>query len=124
MNFPYHQRGMGFASWLLVILVLGSILTVVLKLAPHYIDYNTISSIMDEMVTENGMAAKNKAQLISAMEEKLNINQIRTLPLEENLTLKSTKDRSQVILDYEVREALVSNVDVVLSFDKKIELRN
>jgi len=51
MNFPHHQRGMGFASWLLVILVLGSILTVVLKLAPHYIDYNTISSIMDEMVT-------------------------------------------------------------------------
>jgi len=70
------------------------------------------------------MAAKNKAQLISAMEKKLKINQIRTLPLEENLTLKSTKDRSQVILDYEVREALVSNVDVVLSFDKKIELRN
>ena len=124
MNFPHHQKGMGFASWLLVILVLGSILTVVLKLAPHYIDYNTISSIMDEMVTENGMAAKNKAQLISAMEKKLKINQIRTLPLEENLTLKSTRDRSQVILDYEVREALVSNVDVVLSFDKKIELRN
>jgi len=70
------------------------------------------------------MAAKNKAQLISAMEKKLKINQIRTLPLEENLTLKSTKDGSQVILDYEVREALVSNVDVVLSFDKKIELRN
>ena len=119
MNFPHHQRGMGFASWLLVILVLGSILTVVLKLAPHYIDYNTISSIMDETVTENGMAAKNKAQLISAMEKKLKINQIRTFPLEENLTLKSTKDGSQVILDYEVREALVSNVDVVLSFDKK-----
>ena len=70
------------------------------------------------------MAAKNKAQLISAMEKKLKINQIRTLPLEENLTLESTKDRSQVILDYEVREALVSNVDVVLSFDKKIKLRN
>ncbi|MDG1203834.1 MAG: DUF4845 domain-containing protein [Pseudomonadales bacterium] len=124
MNFPYHQRGMGFAGWLLLILVLGSCLTIVLKLAPHYIDYNTISKIMDEMETENGLALKNKTQLISAMDKKFKINQIRTFPLKENLTLTSTKDGAEVILDYEVREAIVSNIDIVVSFDKTIELRN
>jgi hypothetical protein len=29
-----------------------------------------------------------------------------------------------VILDYEVREAIVSNIDIVVSFDKTIELQN
>ena len=124
MNFPYRQRGMGFAGWLLLILVLGSCLTIVLKLAPHYMDYNTISRIMDEMATENGLASKNKAQLISAMEKKFKINQIRTFPLKENLTLNSSNDGAEVTLDYEVREAIVSNIDIVVSFDKTIELRN
>lgn len=123
MNFPYHQRGMGFAGWLVVILVLGSTITVAMKLAPHYMDFNTIGKIMDEMALENGMAVKNKAQLISLMEKKLKINQIRTFPLKENITLKVSNDGSELILDYEVREALVANIALIAAFDKTIELR-
>ena len=76
------------------------------------------------METENGLALKNKAQLISAMDKKFKINQIRTFPLKENLTLTSTNDGAEVILDYEVREVIVSNIDIVVSFDKTIELQN
>ncbi len=69
MNSPNRQRGMGAAGWLILILVFGSIITAGTKLAPFYLDHNTMSNIMDKMALEDGMKKKPKRQILDTLQE-------------------------------------------------------
>ncbi len=122
MNFPNRQRGMGAAGWLILILVFGSIITAGTKLAPFYLDHNTMSNIMDKMALEDGMKKKPKRQILDTLQNRFKLNNIRNFPLKEKLTIDRTSNGTEVMLKYESRVALVGNVDMIASFEKKIIL--
>jgi len=122
MNFPNRQRGMGAAGWLILILVFGSIITAGTKLAPFYLDHNTMSNIMDKMALEDGMKKKPKRQILDTLQNRFKLNNIRNFPLKEKLTIDRTSNGTEVMLKYEGRVALVGNVDMIASFEKKIIL--
>ena len=44
-------------------MVLGSVITVGLKLIPPYIDHHTMSGVLDSMAEESGMANKRRYEL-------------------------------------------------------------
>ncbi|HJL61123.1 MAG TPA: DUF4845 domain-containing protein [Pseudomonadales bacterium] len=122
MNSPNRQRGMGAAGWLILILVFGSIITAGTKLAPFYLDHNTMSNIMDKMALEDGMKKKPKRQILDTLQNRFKLNNIRNFPLKEKLTIDRTSNGTEVMLKYEGRVALVGNVDMIASFEKKIIL--
>ena len=122
MNFPYRQRGIGLAGWMILVLVFGIILTAGAKLLPLYMDHYAISKVFDQMAKEPGMADSNKKAILNAIDKKLRINQIRNFPLSENLTLEKTERGNKIILKYEVRVSLIQNIDLIASFDKEAEL--
>ena len=122
MNFPYRQRGIGLAGWMILVLVFGIILTAGAKLLPLYMDHYAISKVFDQMAKEPGMVDRNKKGIINAIDKKLKINQIRNFPLSENLTLEKTERGNKIILKYEVRVSLIQNIDLIASFDKEAEL--
>ena len=41
------QRGASFLGWLLIVVAVGSAAVLGLRLVPHYIDYQTIVSVVD-----------------------------------------------------------------------------
>ena len=49
MNFPNRQRGISVAGLIMLILIVGGGITAGTKLAPFYLDHNTISTIMEKM---------------------------------------------------------------------------
>lgn len=67
MNLPHHQQGLGFAGWMLLILVFGFALSVAMKLVPLYMDNSTIVGVLEGVGEEEGMAAK-RAQDIEKIE--------------------------------------------------------
>ena len=63
LRLPVRQRGLSSFGWLLTIMVLGSVITVGLKLIPPYIDHHTMSGVLDSMAEESGMANKRRYEL-------------------------------------------------------------
>ncbi len=122
--FSAKQRGIGFAGWLIVILVVGGVISVGTKLFPLYMDNNTISGLLDKMALESDMNLKSKSEIYKLMENRMKMNNIRNFDVEENLSVVRTKDGTSLVLDYEERVPVVGNVDLIVSFSKEVELGN
>ena len=124
MNIPHHQRGITMPGWIFLILVVGSTVTVGTKLAPLYLDHNTMGNIIDRLAQEKGMVKKGNGELTAIIRKRFKLNNIRTFDLNRNMTIRRPQNRVVITLDYEVRVPLISNVDLVASFDKQTILRD
>lgn len=124
MNFPNRQRGVSAAGLIVLILIVGGGLTAGTKLAPFYLDHNTISTIMDKMALEDGMGKRPKRMIVDTLTNRLKLNNIRNFSLKDVLTFERTKDGTDMTLKYENRVNLVANVDLITSFEKRVTLRN
>ncbi len=120
--FPSKQRGVGFAGWLIIILVVGGGISVGTKLFPLYMDNNTISGLMDKMAEESDMSQKSKTEIYTLMQNRMRMNNIRDFNVEENLNVVRSKDGTSLVLDYEERVPVVGNIDMMVSFNKEVEL--
>ncbi|MFT4676337.1 MAG: hypothetical protein ACI831_000328 [Candidatus Azotimanducaceae bacterium] len=123
-SLPFRQRGVGFAGWLILILVFGGLLTIATKLLPHYMDHRTASNLLDKLSTEDGVAIKNKAEISKIVSNRMKLNNIRDFDLEDRLAVNRTKNGAQLVLNYEVRVSVIGNLDAIASFSKEVELRD
>jgi len=116
-NPPGRQSGMSLVGWLLTIALVGGGATLALRLIPHYIDYHTLQSIVEALPVGDVHRMK-KSQIRDQLAKRFKINNIRNLDVREILIIERMKTESTLTLDYEVRENIVANVDIVLSFNK------
>ena len=124
LRLPVRQRGLSFFGWLLTIMVLGSVITVGLKLIPPYIDHHKMSGVLDSMAEESGMANKRRYELEDMINKRFRVNNIRDFNHKDNLQVKRGKSGVEVILDYEVRVPLFYNLDLIARFDKSVSFKN
>ena len=125
MGMLNRGRQMGaLGGYIIAILVFGGLLTMASRLVPMYMDHNTMSNIMDKMQDETGLGVKTDSQLIDLMKKRFKLNNIRDFPIHEYIEFKRSSRGTDVVLDYEERIPLISNLDVIASFNKEIELRD
>lgn len=124
MNLPQYQRGLSGAGWMFLIMVIGSVVTVGTKLAPLYLDHNTMSNILDRLAEEKGMVAKRDVDLTNIIKKRFKMNNIRDFDFKNHMTFKRPENRVIIDMNYEVRLPLVYNVDLIASFKKQTVLRD
>jgi len=115
-----HQSGMGMLGWVMAICVFAFVVNVGLKLGPHYIENQSIQSIVSQL-PEATRKSGNKKKIFEQVDKRLIINSIRSLKAEDILTVeRKAKGGGTVAIDYEVREPLMGNVEVVLVFKQPL----
>ena len=110
-----HQRGAGTAAWLAGAIALVSIVTLTLRLGPHYIDFRTLQSIMDSLPADEVHAMDNRS-VRDLLQKRFLINNIRDMSVRDIMTFDRSKKGTQIIVAYEKREHILFNIDVVLTF--------
>lgn len=123
MTFAKRQAGLGFLGWLIVVLVVGSAITVSLKLIPAYIDYQTMASDMEAMAEKPGMAANVDARIRENLKRRFSIDNIEDFDLKKNITVQRSPEHVFVTMKYQITRPLIGNVDLLVSFNKKVELK-
>ncbi|MCC5887352.1 MAG: DUF4845 domain-containing protein [Gammaproteobacteria bacterium] len=116
----HKQRG-SFIGWFIVIVIILGIASLVIRLAPHYIDHRTMRSILEDMVADDRIARENAAAFRRTFGERLQINNIRDFNVAEALTVEARAGTLTVDLSYEVREPLFGNADLILTFEESFE---
>ncbi|MDK1023638.1 MAG: DUF4845 domain-containing protein [Gammaproteobacteria bacterium] len=124
MNLQKKQQGLSGLGWMLLILIVGGTATLGIRLIPHYVDFNTAAAILDGMSREQGLISKRTSDIEAMFKKRLKLNNIREFKLDERLTIKRASDRIIINLEYEVREPLVYNIHVLLTFKHNVQLRN
>jgi hypothetical protein len=108
------QRGMTTTSALFTVFVVGFFLTIIFKLAPHYLDNRIIQSAMDQ-VGQSDINGKSNTEIRRKIGDFFTINSIRDIDIRDVVIARGDSG-TRISLDYEKRIEMFGNIDVVLKF--------
>ncbi|MEM7080410.1 MAG: DUF4845 domain-containing protein [Pseudomonadota bacterium] len=115
LNVGTRQRGMGMWGWLMTIALIASSLTVVLRLGPHYIDFQMVEGVLDRLDPIEVHKRMSKSDITEHFQKQFRVENFR-YPVKDLLKINRDRDQTELNINYEIREPLVYNIDVVLVF--------
>jgi hypothetical protein len=110
-----RQRGASGLVMLVMVLFFGSLLTLLLKLGPAYMDDYTIQEALEGLNDTKGLSEMGPAEVRSLINKRLSVNNVRTLST-ESIVVEKDGDRILIVVDYEVRSPVINNIDAVMYF--------
>jgi len=113
---------MTLISWVLVLLIFGFFVLLGLKLVPIYMDHYNVRMAVENVANEPGAREAPQSELMRKIQARLDLNYVVGLP-KTAIRIKRDVDERVIMVDYEKRENIAANVDVVVSFKEKFELK-
>ncbi len=117
-----RQRGASGLTMLVMVLFFGSLLTLIIKLGPIYLDDLTIQEAIESLEGTEGLSKMGPAQVRTLVKKRLSVNNVRGFD-PKNITIEKDGDLVLITVDYEVRNNLFRNVDTVVHFQHKYEMK-
>jgi hypothetical protein len=108
-------------GWLLVLGLIAFFTLITLRLVPMYLEYAKVVSTLESLQSEPGITNMGKPEIVNLITRRFDVNDVRNVDARKVLL---TKDRGvlKIGFTYERREHLLSNIDVVGTFDKHVEV--
>ncbi|MBB2494821.1 DUF4845 domain-containing protein [Aquipseudomonas ullengensis] len=123
MTFARSQKGMSFLGWMLILAVVAFLASTAFKMFPHYMDFMSLEKIISSVETDQALQIRTVGEFYEHVEKGMTVNGIRDLKLEDILEVKLENNEFQVHLQYEKREHMIENLDLVANFDKEFRVR-
>lgn len=123
-NLPAMGRQSGASALVVLIMVLffGSLLALVIKVGPAYMDDLTIQEALESLDGTEGLSQMGPAQLRRLINKRLSINNIRDLEASD-ITIEKDGELAVINVNYEVRNTIFRNADIVVHFQHKYEMK-
>jgi hypothetical protein len=118
----HHQKGMTAIGWLVVLGLIAFFSLIVLRLAPMYLEYAKVESVMDSLRNEPGITSQSRMQILKLVENRFDVNDVRKVDPRKAVKISKDKGVMTVRVEYERREHLMANIDIVGTFDKEIRI--
>ncbi|MBK1850383.1 MULTISPECIES: DUF4845 domain-containing protein [unclassified Marinobacter] len=117
-----RQGGASALVILIMVLFFGSVLSLAIKVGPAYMDDLTIQEALENLDGTEGLSRMGPAQIRTLINKSLSVNNIRSLDAKD-IVVEKDGELVLVNVDYEVRNNLVRNMDVIVHFQHKYELK-
>jgi hypothetical protein len=115
-----QQRGMTAIGGLVTLIVIVSAITLTLKILPHYIDFYTIQTVIEGLPRDE-VRGMTRVALNEQLDKRFQINNLRDFAIRDIITVERGRDATVLQVQYERRENLFLNIDVVITFHKRYE---
>ncbi|MBE9527594.1 MAG: DUF4845 domain-containing protein [Proteobacteria bacterium] len=115
------QKGFTATGWIVVISLLLFFAYLGMILSPYIIGGYTMDRILEGLKEEPNITKKNKREVWRLIENRLTINQVRSVT-REDFEIKKEPDMTTVYIDYEDRVKFAGNVYIVIERSKSVEL--
>jgi predicted Kef-type K+ transport protein len=121
MSSVQKQRGMTAIGWIIVLGLIAFFTLVTLRLVPLYLEYSKVASVLESLQNEPGITRQTKADVQRLIGRRFDINDVRNLD-PKIAEVESRSGRLTVTMDYERRTNMVGNIDLVVRFNKSVEV--
>jgi hypothetical protein len=119
-----NRQGGASMSGILVLLVVGGLLvTAALRLVPHYLEFFTIRSAMDELAADPEAPAMRRAEVLERIDKKLYVNDVDAVR-RNDFSFKEVPGATEFSVEYEVRQPLFGNLDAMITFSHSVKIDN
>jgi len=130
------QQGATMISWMIGIAVGILLVSGGLKIAPHYMEFNSVKSFMNGIASESGIETKNKREIMSRVEKYLNVNSMEGLSkayysgrsgksgVEQPFKIVKLKksNKRQLAVNYKVEASWLGNLAFLMDYKYQVEL--
>jgi len=117
---PDLQRGFSKFGLLMMLVLLVSGLTFGLKILPVYLDHNFVKGAAEDLIADGRASTLTQGEIREEIANGLRVNNVRDFNL-NSVTLERENAEPVLVIEYERRVPLVANIDVIISFDDRIE---
>lgn len=123
MTLMRSQKGLSLLGWMMVLALVAFLASAVFKMLPHYMDYMSLKRIITSAETEASQSINSVNAFYGHISRGLEVNSIRDFDLTDSVKIKLENNEFLVHLQYEKREPLIQNLDLVARFDKEFRVR-
>ncbi|ADE13900.1 conserved hypothetical protein [Nitrosococcus halophilus Nc 4] len=116
-----QQEGMGFLGWLFMLALLALLGLGVLRLFPLYVEYFSVKTSLEGLAKQSELHEMSHAEIRNILLRRLDINEVDRVS-KENIDIAKTRNTLTVAVDYEVRTPFLGNIDLVVHFNRAIEV--
>ena len=116
------QGGASALGVLFGVSALVAVFTLLLKLGPHYIDFQTMKSVFNALPA-NQVHTMSKSEIYTSLQKRFKVNSLRDFDIKDIVTIERQKTGTVVTVAYERRENIVANVDAVLMFSEQYQFK-
>lgn len=117
-----RQTGASSLTILVMVLFFGSLLTLVIKLGPAYLDDITIQEALESLDGSEGLSDMGPAQVRTLINKRLSVNNVRGFDAKQ-IAVEKNGELVIIKVDYEVRNNIFRNIDAVVSFKHEYEMK-
>jgi len=117
----HHQKGMTAIGWMMVLGLIAFFTLITLRMVPLYMEFGKVSSTLESLKEQPNITQQTKGEIVKLVSKRFDVNDVKNV---DPRKIKVSKERGvlKVAINYERREHLIGNVDVVAIFDKQIEI--
>lgn len=115
---PSRQRGMSPVAMVMMVIVVVSFGTFGVKTVPAYVDFNTIDTAIKSLLSDSKVGLLSEREVADRIGKRFMINNVDVIRVSD-LEINKEGGYLTVELDYEVRNNLFSNIDIVMAFKKE-----
>lgn len=117
---PSRMRGLSMVGWMVVIVIAIVLGTAAIRIIPAYLEYSTINTAINNTLQDNRIIMQSDNEIRQAIDRRFSVNNVSAIS-SRDLAISKDGGRLYIGLDYEVREPLFGNIDIVISFQKDYE---
>lgn len=121
MRAPRRQAGLTLIGFLMLAALFGVVGFGVIKLVPMYMRNLTLTTVLKEVSTELSGQAATPGAIRVALNRRFDVEGIE-LPA-ENVKISQVRDGYQVRIQYEARSHYFSDIWLLVTFDKQVDIR-
>jgi Tfp pilus assembly protein PilE len=116
-----HERGMTFLGMVVILIILGAGLYAAIRLVPVYLDYMKVARSMEQVRDEHAAIDTNQQLIRRSLQRRWDVEDVRGIDWKE-VEIDKTSEGYDVIAFYEVERPFVSNVYLLVKFEKTVSI--
>jgi hypothetical protein len=119
MKTRFSQQGLSMTGWMAVLFVVAIFVTCAVKIMPLYLDAWTARTAIENVVAKQREKTESIRAIRSAISRQFIANRVEVVKIKK---VKINKTKGKIVIDanYEKREPLFYNIDVVVKFDNLV----
>ena len=110
------QSGITMIGFLITLALIILFIYCGMKIIPMYTEYYSVKQALAAMAKDPEMANASKDKIRTSFKRRLDISYANTVLKMDPLKIESTDNGYMLTVDYERREVLISNLDIVGKF--------
>ena len=116
------QRGITTISLAAILGMLAFFVLIAITLVPVYLENFNVAQKLKTLKTDPQVANMSESEIMDTLFKRFSIDDVDNVK-EEDVLISDQGSFIEISVEYEVRKTLVGNVDVVVSFFEKVELK-